>query len=847
MMKLSRITLILTISTIFAQCLSLKAQDKYYFIDGYHGGVYGHFPEQYTGFLVDQLNIHRDWNINLEIEPSTWDVVSVYEPVAYMKFREFANDTTDACRIEYVNPSFAQSYLYTCYGESAIRQFYYGIRKLRQHFPNMSYLTYSSEEPCFTSSLPTILSSFGFKYASTKNPNTCWGGYFAAYGKDLINWVGPDGESRILTSPRYSSEDLDSASTWRTTASDMSPEYVSSAIASGVKVPVGMCIQDAGWKGGPWLLNQENSTKPDSSISTGVKNILWREYFSKYAKGINAEEHTFSQEDIKPGLVWGAQILQRIAQNVRNAENKILQSEKLSSMSSILTDAQYPEFEYDEAWQNLLLAQHHDCWIVPYNTNRYKKTWAEQVKEWTSISNHYSNKATDTAITNICQSGKNIIVFNTTGKSRKGIATIAVPEQMKEFSICTLSGETIPYQFINEGKEICFIADVPAYGYATYKVLKRSMPKFKGAMAYSRGKHEVILANDILKIIFSKSTGGAIKSIKTADGTEYVKNGEDCHFNALRGFFPEEGIFHDSSEEEAQISIVENGPVRATICISGKINGQQYEQTVTVTNGSSIIDCSLKIDWKSSPLIGKYDQQDFHLEDKEKAFYNDFYKLHLTFPNVADGGVLYKDAPFDICKTEDENTYFDRWDEIKNNVMLSWLDLENQNGKSLALFCDHTDSYLNGGGHPLGLNVQFIGKALWGRNYTVDGPTEMRYALVPHMGKLDESGISSEAEAWNEHLIASYGNNSDNVSLIDLKGTGYQLVTTYINKNDMFIRLFNSEGNDEEKEIILNIPHSSASLVELDGRLRQQLPDGNKVKIKMPRFGIRTLKLENIR
>ena len=266
---------------IVVSCFSVRSQENTtFFVDGYHGGVYGHYPEQYTAFLVNQLDAHKNWKINLEIEPATWDVVSIYEPRAYTTFKELAEDTSRTCRIEYVNPSFAQSYLYTCYGESAIRQFQYGMRKLKEHFPKMNFLTYSCEEPCFTSCLPTILSSFGFKYASTKNPNTCWGGYFSAYGKDLINWIGPDGESSLLTSPRYASESLDTASTWRTTASDMNIGYVSSALASGVKAPVGMCLQDAGWLGGPWLNNQEKSLKPDSSITTGVKNILWQVYIA---------------------------------------------------------------------------------------------------------------------------------------------------------------------------------------------------------------------------------------------------------------------------------------------------------------------------------------------------------------------------------------------------------------------------------------------------------------------------------------------------------------------------------------------------------------------------------------
>jgi alpha-mannosidase len=155
-------------------------------------------------------------------------------------------------RVEYINPAYGQSYLYNISGESIIRQFYYGMRKLRQHFPGLVFSTYSSEEPCFTSALPQILRSYGFQYASLKNPNTCWGGYTRAYGGELVNWVGPDG-TRVLTVPRYAVEALKPHSTWETIASNNSVGYVLSAFHAGISHPVGMCLQDAGWANGPWI------------------------------------------------------------------------------------------------------------------------------------------------------------------------------------------------------------------------------------------------------------------------------------------------------------------------------------------------------------------------------------------------------------------------------------------------------------------------------------------------------------------------------------------------------------------------------------------------------------------
>ena len=151
-----------------------------YFIDGYHGGVWGHYPDWNTRFMADQVKAHPNWRINLEIEPETWDVAKVKDSAAYEDFRALFADQSINASMEYVNPAYAQSYLFDIEGESIISQFYYGIKMLRRHFPTAVFPVYSSEEPCFTSALPEILTSYGFKYASLKNPNTCWGGYTSA-------------------------------------------------------------------------------------------------------------------------------------------------------------------------------------------------------------------------------------------------------------------------------------------------------------------------------------------------------------------------------------------------------------------------------------------------------------------------------------------------------------------------------------------------------------------------------------------------------------------------------------------------------------------------------------------
>ena len=169
-----------------------------YFVDGFHGGLYGHYPlKTYTKYMCDLLDKYPEWSMGLEIEPETWDSVKVVTPLDYERFRKAV---IAGKRVEYTNPTYAQPYTYNILGESVIRQFEYGIGRLRKHFPGITFNTYAVEEPCFTSCLPMVLSGFGFRFASIKNPNTCWGGYAAAKGGEIVRWKSKDGSS-VLAVP----------------------------------------------------------------------------------------------------------------------------------------------------------------------------------------------------------------------------------------------------------------------------------------------------------------------------------------------------------------------------------------------------------------------------------------------------------------------------------------------------------------------------------------------------------------------------------------------------------------------------------------------------------------------
>ncbi|MCC8409290.1 glycosyl hydrolase [Mucilaginibacter sp. UR6-1] len=826
--------------------LNARGQQAY-FIDGYHGGIWGHYPDWNTRFMVDMLKKYPYWKINLEIEPETWDRAAKIDPQAFAEFKALMANQSVNQRIEYVNPAYAQSYMYNIDGESIIRQLGYGIKKLQAAFPGIQFNTYSSEEPCFTNALPGILRSYGFKYASLKNPNTCFGGYTTAFGGELVNWIGPDGSS-ILTVPRYAIERLEPKSTWQTIGWNNNADYVDAALKYGIKHPLGMTLQDAGWKGGPFL--DKNNPATQKQYTT------WRNYFERIAKGEKATDWRVSQEDILVSLVWGSQVTQQIAQRVRAAENKILQAEKLSAIAGLIGSKKQTA-NFDDAWRTLMLAQHHDCWIVPYNGDK-GDTWADKVKGWTANTIRQSDSINKESLKKMSGSGltgKVITVFNTCARARQQIVSVAVPAGLNADSVIINDdqGREVATQF--NGDSVLFIAHAPAFGYSTYRFVKGKPKTVAGVKVLSLPGGSYTLESDIYVITIDAKKGGNITRLYDKRYKRDLVDARNANgFNALRGNFYEDGGFKTTSNSEAKISVIEQGAVRATLLIKTNIAGTEVSQRVSITMGYPLIDMHLGINWQKDVKVGEYvNKANYKWTDYKKPFYNDSNKLLAVFPLALKDQKIYKNAPFEVEKSKLNNTFFNSWDSIKNNIILNWVDVMAADGSyGVALFTDHTTSYTHGNNFPLGLVVQYSGMGLWGRDYFTNGPTGIHYALLPHAGNWKKAGVWSASAGWNEPLLASVSNTGPlqaSKTLIDAGNNGLTISSVVDDGKELLIRFFNAEGTSGRKIINLNFAFKKARLVELNGNIKQelkpkQLKNGtSQVEFMMPEFSFRTLRL----
>jgi alpha-mannosidase len=354
------------------------------------------------------------------------------------------------------------------------------------------------------------------------------------------------------------------------------------------------------------------------------------------------------------------------------------------------------------------------------------------------------------------------------------------------------------------------------------------------------------------RIVIDPSRGGVIKSLvtKKESNKEFADIRSDFSIGELRGFFYEEGVFHSSTESPDTVTFIQDNRFEKSVRIQGHIASHPFTQIITIKEDQRKIEFDLMIDWKHNEGIGEYRQTDTY-KNNQRAFYNDRFKLNVLFPVNLNSPALYKNAPFDVCRSELKDTYFNTWDNIKHDIVLNWVDLTEGNGKSgFAIFSDHTTSYSYSDEYPLGLTVQFSGNGLWGRDYPINGPTNIRFAIIPHRNAWDASDIQNESLRWNEPLICSSLKHTklENVSLIDINGTGYEISAANLSGDNIIVRFFNADGGKSPQVIKFGIPLSKAEEIDLAGNTLALLNTvrtntGTELKIEMPRFGLKTLKL----
>ena len=108
--------------------------------------------------------------------------------------------------------------------------------------------------------------------------------------------------------------------------------------------------------------------------------------------------------------------------------------------------------------------------------------------------------------------------------------------------------------------------------------------------------------------------------------------------------------------------------------ISGRIDNSPFVPRISITQGSPLIDCLLRIDWQGNPRIGEFEEKD-GFRNRRRPAYDDRFKLVAMFPVSLANQKIAKNAPYDVCDSSLMDTFYNSWEDIKNNLILDWVDV----------------------------------------------------------------------------------------------------------------------------------------------------------------------------
>lgn len=872
-----------------AQSSEAGAIPTLYYADGWHGGIVGHMP---MGSWRDILNAMRDlpeWKVSLDIEPNSWAELLRRDPEAYSEMKTYLDNTQNNARIEMVGCTFSQPYGWAIGGESNIRQLLRGCQVIRQNFPAAELSTYAVQEPCWASCLPQILVSLGFNGAVLRDPSTAWGGYPAGFDAELVKWIGPDG-TPIAAVPRYACEALEHV--WETESVTGSPEFARKCVAHGIPHPAGMCFQDLGWP-----------AKPKVSGSY-IKYVIWRDYIHNIADK-PTKEWRFGIEDILTTLPWGEHTLQQVAQQVRSAENRMLMAEKMAAMAHLECGKGWPDAQLRQAWDHLLLTEAHDAWITA-TTRRGREAWSFQVASQTLDAEDTANAIIDESAETLSVDSPEaehaplgpqwVRVMNTLGVHRRDLVELRIATDRGTHGLRVLDASSkevscqvtptrryfsrqLDAQLSRERQvfpanraeaenasrdlnaaTVLFRPEVGGVGYATYRiepVYGEASPAQPGStFARTEQGGSLVLESDLYRIRLDPTRGGVVTSLYSKQlNREFCDPGSERLFNEYRGYFIAQKEWHTSASEPGRVTVMENGPLRARVRIAGQVGGCPYQTVMTLVEGQRRIDVQARFTFEQDTWIG--DPWDIKPEDRrreQRRSQNDGrWKLQAFFPTNLKNQAIYKNAAYDVCRSRNVDTFFQRWDEIKHNIAVNWVDALDEESKfGLAVLSDHTTAYTHGADFPLSLVLAWGGEGgFWWGKCPLKGIQEVNYGLIPHKGAWDEAGISQENARFCEPLVSEIvrgdaAKRREARSLIEISGKGIEIPTALIDGNKLLVRLFNAEGDTEERTLSVAVKPQRVHLVDLNGRAAKQLRgtfmDGRyHVKLAIPRLGIRTV------
>jgi alpha-mannosidase len=810
---------------LFPQMLyntSGNRDDIVYLLTYDHGGLIlwgsDHFRERLRN-AISWLDKYPYFKIGLDNEAQIYDYFSVNEPAILEEIKGYLNKYRG--RFGIGSCTYGQPLSQFINEESNIRQISYALNATRKHF-NYRPPVYLMSEHAMHSQMPQILKGFGFDGIIMRTHFMMYG-YNPEFDVPIGWWTGVDG-SRIAAIPTYKGEGAAFGKTpvdnWILTRYP-GPECKDSLEQfreqfSHIKPLLASRADDSG-------LRQEGLVKKYAN-NPQFKWILLDELFDNYPKPESIMKTL--PDDFKVRMPWGY-CGNEIWNTSRKAEVQVLTAERLAALE-FLNGGVSRETELTEAWQNLLLAQHHDVQIVGLIPDAHKLLTA---------SLKYSTEVLDSSLDffaeNMSDYGiKQITVFNPLSWSQYEwiTADLALSRGEAKGFIIKNDDKIIPArilkatkfsdQSILEGK-IIFKAELPPLSVISYSI----MPSPEE------------LDNKQSKIVFDNNSLNITTpylNIKLSDdgGIEYIRMMVDDNFISRKGMKAAlfagtiNGIDCQSHGRWIIEQPGENAPyIKAAEY--GFIADIPYQFEITIYEDSPLIECNIRFDFNGQK-IGLVSND---LRDSHSPFVHEKKLRFKFFPAATDSITAIRDLPFVIAETSDKNVEGNYWTAVSDGKT----GIAYFNKGNMGSIREKDGSF----SIPLAYSMYYI----WGTRM-LSGSYYYDFAIYPFTGNWQSAGLHKKAIEYNfpsPYLETDPGNGrlGNKIDLLKTDCNNIILSALYNSDDNIFFRLYEYEGLEATTRISVNRKDLEIMEVDLDGNKIDKLRE----TVKFSPYQIKTFKI----
>ncbi|MCY2928312.1 MAG: hypothetical protein NTV86_02230 [Planctomycetota bacterium] len=666
-----------------------------------HAVGYPHIQDE-ARKTIAMVEANPEFRTGSQVEGWTWDWLAKYDPGFVQEAREWiaryrGRWLPDA-------GSYGQPYLTFVSEESVIRQIFHGTRALKEHlgYVNDIYI-YSEHET--TPQLPQILAGMGYRGAIMRT-HMQYGGDGPACDADWVLWTGPDGSS-IPAIPAYTGLEQCWGNMWLMTGQDGWATWANLDAFKvemrhrGVRNPLVSRCDDWG-------------TRPHPKLLQGVKehaaNAHWvtaPAYFDIVERsGVKPVSFQVGPNDFIPEQPWG------YCGNTSWTGPRVASSQALTAEALAVTAIRngFPwtpahQTRLDEAWKNLLIAEHHDS--VAAGIYKEGRDFTDPSMK---LSQDLARETAGFLAERTQAKGHALFVFNPTGHPRSEAVFLRTPGPVR-----VIAPDGVAEAAQDGPSGVCFVArDVPALGYKVYRIEPGTpatpAAKPAEATAFQTGRYRVAFGPE----------GGLVTLHDKLTGRDLVKQG--ARTGLLEGII---GSKFETSRGRAQLTY--NGPDVWRVVEIGRVGAVAYEMAYTFTADNARIDLDILLTVPFGTRIGCPDPKDPDAP-KRGGERDHAVKLRYVFNaqleetvGKAPRAVRHQPLIVQTAPAEDEILFANLWASVeteKSGLALS-------NGGSMG--------YRAAGSSIEGI-MAYSGDHSWGGPRLMEGMYTYRYAIIPYGG-----------------------------------------------------------------------------------------------------------------